>query len=104
MEINSVDLQEKIKEGKKIIVEFWAPWCGPCRMMKPVFEKVAMGNTTEVEMYTMDVDLNRDIAMSLGIRSIPTVKIFNEGEILETVVGVLNEDQIKGKIKELING
>jgi len=66
MEINSVDLQEKIKEGKKIIVEFWAPWCGPCRMMKPVFEKVAMGNTTEVEMYTMDVDLNRDIAMSLG--------------------------------------
>ncbi len=104
MEINSVDLQEKIKEGKKIIVEFWAPWCGPCRMMKPVFEKVAMGNTTEVEMYTMDVDLNRDIAMSLGIRSIPTVKIFNEGEILETVVGVLNEDQIKGKVKELING
>jgi thioredoxin 1 len=104
MEISSVDLQEKIKEGKKIIVEFWAPWCGPCRMMKPVFEKVAKDNTTEVEMYTMDVDLNRDIAMSLGIRSIPTVKFFSEGQILETVVGVLNEDQIKGKVKELING
>jgi thioredoxin 1 len=104
MEISSVDLQEKIKEGKKIIVEFWAPWCGPCRMMKPVFEKVAKDNTTEVEMYTMDVDLNRDIAMSLGIRSIPTVKVFSEGQILETVVGVLNEDQIKGKVKELING
>jgi thioredoxin 1 len=104
MEISSVDLQEKIKEGKKIIVEFWAPWCGPCRIMKPVFEKVAKDNTTEVEMYTMDVDLNRDIAMSLGIRSIPTVKVFSEGQILETVVGVLNEDQIKGKVKELING
>jgi len=104
MEINSIDLQEKIKEGKKIIVEFWAPWCGPCRMMKPIFEKVTKNNTTEVEMYTMDVDLNRDIATSLGIRSIPTIKTFNEGELVETVVGVLNEDQIKGKLKELING
>jgi thioredoxin 1 len=104
MEISSVDLQKKIKEGKKVIVEFWAPWCGPCRMMKPIFERVATNNTTEVEMYTMDIELNRDIAMSLGIRSIPTVKIFSEGETLETVVGVLSEDQIKGKVKELING
>jgi thioredoxin 1 len=104
MEISSVDLQEKIKEGKKIIVEFWGTWCGPCRMMKPIFEKVAKDNTTEVEMYTMDVDLNRDIAMSLGIKSIPTTKIFNQGVLIETVVGVLNEDQIKGKVKELING
>jgi thioredoxin 1 len=104
MEISSIDLQEKIKEGKKIIVEFWGTWCGPCRMMKPIFEKVAKDNTTEVEMYTMDVDLNRDIAMSLGIKSIPTTKIFNQGVLIETVVGVLNEDQIKGKVKELING
>jgi thioredoxin 1 len=104
MEISSVDLQEKIKEGKKIIVEFWGTWCGPCRMMKPIFEKVAKDNTTEVEMYTMDVDLNRDIAMSLGIKSIPTTKIFNQGVLIETVVGVLNEGQIKGKVKELING
>lgn len=104
MEISSVDLQEKIKDGKKIIVEFWAPWCGPCRMMKPAFEKVAAANDTDVEMYTMDVDMNREIAASLGIRSIPTVKIFNEGEVIETVVGVLSEDHIKGKVKELVNG
>jgi thioredoxin 1 len=104
MEINIVELQEKIKEGKKIIVKFGASWCGPCRMMNPAFEKVITENTTEVELYSVDVDLHREFAMDLGIRNVPTVKIFNEGEVIETVVGVLSEDHIKGKVKELVNG
>ncbi len=104
MEISSVDLQQKINNGEKVIVEFWAPWCGPCRMMKPIFEKVSNENTSEVQMYTMDIELNREIAMSLGIRSIPTVKMFNKGEIIETKVGVLSEGQINDMVKELING
>jgi thioredoxin 1 len=102
MEITALDLQEKIKNGEKVIVEFWAPWCGPCRMMKPVFEKVASENKTDVQMYTMDIEDNKDYAMSLGIKSIPTVKVFNEGVISETKVGVLNEDHIKGLVKSLI--
>jgi thioredoxin 1 len=104
MEINSIDLKEKINSGEKIIVEFWAEWCGPCRMMKPTFEKVANENTSKVQMYTMNVDLNREIAMSLGVRSIPTVKTFNSGEAIETKVGVLNESQINNMVNELING
>jgi thioredoxin 1 len=104
MEISSVDLQEKINSGEKIIVEFWAEWCGPCRMMKPIFEKVSTDNSSEVHMYTMNVDLNREIAMSLGIRSIPTVKVFNDRENIDTKVGVLNEDQINGMVNDLING
>jgi len=104
MEISSVDLQEKINSGKKVIVEFWAEWCGPCKMMKPLFERVSKNNTSNVEMYTMNVDLNREIAMSLGIRSIPTVKVFNSGENIDTKVGVLQEEQIKGMVNELING
>jgi thioredoxin 1 len=104
MEITSVELQEKINSGKKVIVEFWAEWCGPCKMMKPLFERVSKNNTSNVEMYTMNVDLNREIAMSLGIRSIPTVKVFNSGENIDTKVGVLQEEQIKGIVNELING
>jgi thioredoxin 1 len=104
MEITSVELQEKINSGKKVIVEFWAEWCGPCKMMKPLFERVSKNNTSNVEMYTMNVDLNREIAMSLGIRSIPTVKVFNSGENIDTKVGVLQEEQIKGMVNELING
>ena len=104
MEINSVTLQQKINNGEKIIVEFWAPWCGPCRMMKPIFEKVANENTSNVQMYTMDIELNREVAMSLGIRSIPTVKMFNNGETIDTKVGVLLEEQINEMVKDLING
>jgi len=104
MEISSVDLQNEINAGKKVIVEFWAEWCGPCRMMKPAFEKVASENTTDVKMYTMNVDLNREVSAALGIRSIPTVKIFNAGQVIETKVGILSEGQINGLVTELING
>ena len=78
MEISSIELQKKINNGEKIMVEFWAEWCGPCKMMKPIFEKVSTDNSSEVQMYTMDVDLNREIAISLGIRSVPTIKVFNK--------------------------
>jgi thioredoxin 1 len=104
MEISSVELQEKINNGEKLIVEFWAEWCGPCRMMKPTFEKVANENTSDVQMYTMNVDLNREIGAALGIRSIPTVKMFNAGQIIETKVGMLSEGQINEMVKDLING
>ena len=104
MEISSVDLQEKINSGKKVIVEFWAEWCGPCKMMKPLFERVASQNTSNVEMYTMNVDLNKEIGASLGIRSIPTIKVFQNGNIIDTKVGMMNEGQINGILTELING
>ena len=102
MEITAIELQEKIKNGDKVIVEFFANWCGPCRMMKPVFEKVVSENKTDVQMYTMDIEDNKDYAMSLGIKSIPSIKIFNEGKVVETKVGVLNEDHIKGLVNSLI--
>ena len=104
MEISDINLKEKIKNGEKLIVEFWAEWCGPCKMMKPIFERVASNNDTEVQMYTMDIDQNRDYAQTLGIRSIPTIKVLNGGLVIDTKVGVLNETSIKDLVKELING
>jgi len=105
MEISSVDLQQKINNGEKVIVEFWAEWCGPCKMMKPIFEKVANSNENgDAQMYTMNVDLNGDVVVSFGIRSIPTTKVFNGGLVIDTKVGVLNETSIKGLLEELING
>jgi thioredoxin 1 len=104
MEISSVELQEKINKGEKLIIDFHGLWCGPCKLMKPTFERVAKENTSDVQMYTMDVDLNREVALSLGIRSVPTIKTFNMGEIVDTKVGLLNEEQIKNLVKELVNG
>jgi thioredoxin 1 len=102
MEITASELQEKINNKEKMIVEMWAPWCGPCRMMKPVFERVALNNDTEVQMYTMDVDQNRDYAQTLGIRSIPAIKVFSNGNVTDTVVGVINEEKIKSLVNNLI--
>jgi thioredoxin 1 len=104
MEINSVDLQEKIKNGEKVIVEFWGTWCQPCLVMKPIFEKVSKENTSEVQMYTMDIDLNKEIAIGFGIRSIPTIKVFNGGAVIDTKIGLLSENQINELVTELING
>jgi len=102
MEISGDELTKKINSGKKVIVEFWAEWCGPCKMMKPIFEKVSTENETEVEMYTMNVDLNKEFSSTLGIRSIPTVKIFNEGIVVNTRVGVMGENNIKSLVKDLL--
>jgi thioredoxin 1 len=104
MEISSVELQQKINGGEKLMVEFWAEWCGPCKMMKPIFEKVASTNQSDVKMYTLNIDNNREVAMSLGIRSIPTVKMFNAGQVVETKIGLLSENQINELVTELING
>jgi thioredoxin 1 len=104
MEITSIELQEKINSGEKVIVEFWAEWCGPCKMMKPVFERVSNNNTSNVGMYTMNVDLNREVGATLGIRSIPTIKVFENGEVVDTRVGMMNEGQINGILTELVNG
>ena len=101
MEITSKDLKEKLNNGEKVVVEFWASWCGPCRMLKPVFEKVISENQTKVQMYTMNIDdsENKEIALKYGIRSIPAIKTFVGLELKETSVGVVSEN----KIKELVN-
>jgi thioredoxin 1 len=104
MEINSLELQQKINQGEKLMVEFWAEWCGPCKMMKPIFEKVASSNQSDVKMYTLNIDNNHEIAVSLGVRSIPTIKMFNSGQVVQTKVGFINESQINLLVTELING
>ena len=102
MEITAQELEQKIENGEKVIVEMWAPWCGPCRMMKPVFEKVASSNDTDVQMYTMNIDENQDVAMKYGVRSIPTIKVFDGGEVKDTKVGVLAEQNIKELVTNLL--
>ena len=103
MEITSIELQEKINNGEKVIVDFWASFCGPCRVLKPIFEKVSSENTTEVQMYTLNVEENRELASKVGIRAIPTIKSFNDGNVVDTKVGILQESQIKELVTNLLN-
>jgi len=104
MEITNSELKEKLNNGEKVIVEFWAPWCGPCRMLKPVFERVASSNTTDIQMYTMNIEEgdNKEIAIEYGVRSIPAIKTFDGSELKETSVGVVSEDRIKELVNSLV--
>jgi thioredoxin len=102
MEITQELLQEKINNGEKLIVDFWAPWCGPCKVVKPLFEKVS--ETTNIQMFTLNVEENREISASLGIRAIPTIKSFDGGKEVSNNVGMLQEGQIKELVNNLING
>ena len=107
MEISSQELKQKIDNGEKLIVDFHASWCGPCKILKPIYEKVAQDlktNNSDVSLYTMNVDSNRDLVMSLGIRSVPTIKSFSDGKEVTTRVGVLQEGQLHDLAKNLIKG
>jgi thioredoxin len=107
MEITQELLQEKINNGDKLIVDFWGTWCGPCKVMKPAFDKIAeeyRNQNSEVQLYTMDVDKNKEFASSLGIRAIPTVKSFSGGKEVYSQPGMQMEGQIKELVDNLLNG
>ena len=102
MEITSEELKQKIENGETVIVDFWAKFCGPCKLYKPTFEKVA--ESSNIQMYTMDVEENQDYAVQLGIRAIPTTKAFSNGDEIFSQPGMINENDLKNIVKNLIYG
>lgn len=102
MELSGKEIQEKIEKGEKLVIEFYGTWCGPCRILKPIFEKVAKENKTDVQMYFLDVDKNRDLAIKYGVKSIPAIKTFNGATLVETSVGVVSESKINELVKNLL--
>ena len=85
---------EKLSQNKLTLVDFWATWCGPCRMMAPIVERLAAQHP-DVVFAKVDVDENPDVAMGLGISSIPTLIIFKDGQIAERVIGVTPEKELR---------
>ena len=102
MELSGKEIQEKIEKGEKLVIEFYGTWCGPCRILKPIFEKVAKENRTDVQMYFLDVDKNRDLAIKYGVKSIPAIKTFNGATLVETSVGVVSESRINELVNNLL--
>jgi len=90
---------EALKEKHLVLVDFWAPWCGPCRMLAPVFEQLA-GEYTAVEFAKLNIDENMDTAIGLGIASIPTMMLFKDGVLVEKMVGLQARETIVGMIEK----
>ena len=101
IEITSkTQFNEEIKSDVLTIVDFWAVWCGPCRVLKPLLHKIA-DEHKEIRLLTVDVDANQELAAEYDINSIPAVFMFRNGEIVDSFVGVLPEDEILKKIEAL---
>ena len=85
---------EVLKSSKPIVVDFWAEWCGPCKQIAPVVEEIAGEHSDKLKVCKMDVDANRETAVQFGIRSIPTLLIFKNGEVAGSQIGAVSKQQL----------
>lgn len=91
---------EVLKSDKLVLVDFWAPWCGPCQMMGPVIEELATEVTT-VKIGKLNVDEHPEIAQQFSIMSIPTIKVFKGGVVVKEYIGVQPKDTLKTELAAL---
>lgn len=101
LELDASNFEETKKSGV-CMVDFWAPWCGPCRMLAPVIEELANDFDGKAKICKVNTDEAQDLAAEYGIRSIPTILFFKNGELIDQVVGAQSKQALADKLNSLI--
>lgn len=94
--------QEVINSDLPVLIDFWAAWCGPCRMIAPIIEELAEEYDGKIKVGKLDVDDNQQTAVKYGVRSIPTVLLIKNGEVAETIIGAVPKGMFEDKIGAVI--
>ena len=91
---------EVLQAGKPVLVDYWAEWCGPCKMIAPILDEVSASYKDKLQITKMNVDENRDIPAKFGIRGIPTLMLFKDGQLAATKVGAMSKAQLTAFIDQ----
>lgn len=103
LEITDANFEETVmKSDKPVLVDFWAAWCGPCRLIGPLVEEMATEYGDTAVIGKVDVDNNQQVAMNFGIRNIPTILFIKNGEVVDKQVGATSKDALKAKLDALM--
>jgi thioredoxin 1 len=98
LELNSRNLEEAIRNNRSLVVDCWAPWCGPCRMMSPVIEELATDLKGKITFGKLNTDENQDVAARFQVQAIPTLLIFKDGKLADRKVGALPKKVLAGEL------
>jgi thioredoxin 1 len=98
LNITDADFESTIQSAGLVLVDFWAPWCGPCRMLSPVIDELAGEYQGKLGVYKLNVDENAQATSKHQVRSIPTLILFKDGQPVERITGSLSKNALKGKI------
>lgn len=102
LELTDATFQSKIDEDNVTVVDFWAPWCGPCRMLAPVFEEVSASFEGRATFSKINIDDNSDAASKHGVRSIPTLMIFKKGVLVDTKTGLISKEDLTSWVNRVV--
>ncbi|BCJ86382.1 thioredoxin [Effusibacillus dendaii] len=100
--VTDATFEQAVQSDKPVLVDFWAEWCGPCKMLAPILDEIAVENQNRLTVAKLNVDENPNISQKYGIMSIPTLLVFKNGEVVKSLVGYMSKKDLLDKLADVM--